>query len=257
MNKQQMIEIFTKEQRIEPVHSGWRREESEFVVRHVALFEDHGFISFSQLMEDNAERVIEEELRYFNNIGQPFEWKLYDYDQPARLKQILEQKGFSVEEPEALLILDIESQESLLNDSIPNTIKPITDNKGVDELIQLENDVWNTSHDSLGERLKRDLIEDPEHLHIYGAYEDGKLVSAAWMYLHKGTSFGSLWGGTTLPNYRKKGYYTSLLAIRAGQAWSKGYKLLTVDASPMSSPILQKRGFELVAYSYPCMSPKR
>jgi hypothetical protein len=36
------------------------------------------------------------------------------------------------------------------------------------------------------------------------------------------------------------------------EAPQRGYRFLTVDASPMSRPILEKMGFQLIALSWPC-----
>lgn len=255
MNKQQLRDVYTTEQRIESVQSGWRRERTEFVTRHVSLLKEKGFILHSNLTAENASRIIEEELNYFKSLSQSFEWKLYDYDQPENLMELLEAKGFTVEDPEALLVLDIQSQQNLLNVTISSDIQSITDELGIDDIVSLEDKIWGISHSTLGDQLKRDLEDNPD-LHLYGAYVNGEIVSAAWMYLHKNTSFGSLWGGSTLPEYRSKGYYTSLLAARVQQAWKKGYPLLTVDASPMSKIILEKRGFQFLATSFPCISPE-
>jgi len=46
--------------------------------------------------------------------------------------------------------------------------------------------------------------------------------------------------------------YTALLAVRLQEAAARQVGYLTVDASPMSQPILEKFGFECSAYSYPC-----
>lgn len=43
-----------------------------------------------------------------------------------------------------------------------------------------------------------------------------------------------------------------MLAIRAQEARRKGFRFLTVDASPMSRPILEKHGFRFIAYAYAC-----
>ena len=71
------------------------------------------------------------------------------------------------------------------------------------------------------------------------------------MYLETSSSFASLWGGSTLPSFRRKGYYKKLLTVRA----QKGHPFLTVDAGSMSRPILEKYGFICLAYSYGCQSP--
>lgn len=87
---------------------------------------------------------------------------------------------------------------------------------------------------------------------VYVAYVDEQPASAAWTYFPKHSQFASLWGGSTVSNFRQQGLYTALLAVRAQEARAREVRYLTVDASPMSRPILEKFGFEMIAYSYPC-----
>jgi GNAT superfamily N-acetyltransferase len=71
------------------------------------------------------------------------------------------------------------------------------------------------------------------------------------MSLPTNSQFAGLWGGATLPQYRKMGIYTAVVAARAQEAIRRGYRFLTVDAGDMSRPILQKRGFQLLTYTTP------
>jgi hypothetical protein len=87
---------------------------------------------------------------------------------------------------------------------------------------------------------------------VYVAYIDEQPASAAWIYFPKHSQFASLWGGATVNGFRKQGLYTALLAVRAQEAKARQVRYFTVDASPMSRPILEKFGFEMIAYSYPC-----
>jgi GNAT superfamily N-acetyltransferase len=87
---------------------------------------------------------------------------------------------------------------------------------------------------------------------IYISYQGEQPASAAWIFFHAGSSFASLWGGSTLPQFRNQGHYSLLLAARAQKARARGFTLLTVDASPMSRPILEKHGFQYLATSTPC-----
>ncbi len=87
---------------------------------------------------------------------------------------------------------------------------------------------------------------------IYISYQEQQPASAAWIFFHAGSSFASLWGGATLPQFRNQGHYSLLLAARAQEARARGFSLLTVDASPMSRPILEKHGFQYLASSTPC-----
>ena len=87
---------------------------------------------------------------------------------------------------------------------------------------------------------------------VYVTYIEGQPVSTAWIYFTKQSQFASLWGGSTLKNFRGRGFYTALLAVRVQEAKSRNVRYLTVDASPMSRPILEKFGFEMIAYACPC-----
>lgn len=214
LNKEDLIRLFNKEQRIEIEFPGVRRETAGSVIRLVSLNGEEGLVSFSELDEETVEAAIRVQTDYFRQLGQRFEWKVYDYDKPADLKERLTAHGFDVGEAEALLVLPLNEDNPLLGLSIPSPVRRITDEAGIDDIMLLEQVVWGESQVGIGERLKRDLREDPEHIFIYAAYDGGKAVSAAWMYLHEGTSFGSLWGGSTLPDYRQQGLYTSLIAAR-------------------------------------------
>ncbi|MGR6897071.1 GNAT family N-acetyltransferase [Rummeliibacillus sp. BSL5] len=255
MDKNELISLFHKELRQDAQVKGYIREETEHVVRHISQFGEKGFIVSSNVNEGNIKEIIKNELSYFSNLEQNFEWKVYNYDKPDSLKDILRQEGFTIEDPEALMVMELDEQLPLLKNDRHVNLKEITDYKGIQDIIFLEDVIWNVPHTELGERLWRDKQNNPESLYLYGIYEDGQLVSAAWMYLEENSSFASLWGGSTLPLFRGKGYYTALLATRAKKAYEKGYPFLTVDASTMSRPILEKCGFLCLAFSYGCQSP--
>jgi GNAT superfamily N-acetyltransferase len=255
MDNNEVLLLFDKELRKNLQISGFRREETKHVIRHVSLHGERGFIISSNVDEVNARKVIQDELEYFNTLGVGFEWKVYSYDKPDHLKDLLEQEQFDVEPVEALMIKEINDNHPSEHENEHVKIQEIVDEKGVRDIISLIDTIWGESHNELGDRLWRDKQNEPDSLFLYGIYDEEQLVSAAWMYFEKNASFASLWGGATLPEYRGKGNYSSLLAVREKQAKEKGYKFLTVDASPMSRPILEKYGFSCLAYTYGCQSP--
>lgn len=179
MDKNDLISLFHKELRQEAQLKGYIREETEHVVRHISQFGEKGFIISSNVNEGNVREIIKNELNYFSNFEQDFEWKVYSYDKPDSLKDILKQEGFTIDNPEALMVMKLDNQHPLLNHDQHFDIKEITDEQGIQDIIVLEDTIWNVSHAELGERLWRDKQNNPDSLYLYGIYEDGLLVSAA------------------------------------------------------------------------------
>ncbi|MBA3468140.1 MAG: GNAT family N-acetyltransferase, partial [Herpetosiphonaceae bacterium] len=100
--------------------------------------------------------------------------------------------------------------------------------------------------------LATQLRDQPDYASVYVAYVDDRPVCSAWINFPENTPFASLWGGSTLAEYRGRGIYTAMLAVRAQEAVARGYRYLTIDASPMSRPIVAKHGFALLSISHPC-----
>lgn len=234
---------------------GYRREETRFVVRQVSLHGDPGFIGWSHLDSAHARQVIRDEVAYFRRLGQPFEWKVYPGDPPEPLQQLLQAEGFQVGDPESVMVTEVAPNHSLLTPVTGWDLQELESSADIADLVRLLEEVWDTPFASLGRRLIRDKQAAPERLRLYGIYRAGRLVSGAWMYVEHPTPYASLWGGATLPAYRGLGCYTALLRARAQAARCRGLRYLTVDAGPMSRPILERQGFVSLGFTYPCESP--
>lgn len=78
-------------------------------------------------------------------------------------------------------------------------------------------------------------------------------VCSGRVEFHRGTDFASLWGGGTLPAYRRRGVYRALVARRARLAAERGARYLLVDASDESQPILEHLGFARLTTTTPYM----
>jgi hypothetical protein len=253
MNTAELITLFDQDQRIEIEFPETRREVMPHVVRHVDISgTGEGMITYSRLNAENVEEAIREQVRYFEGLGQDFEWKLYDYDQPPDLKERLAAHGFTIEEEEAIMVLDLELAPDVLWQPVRGDLQRITDPEKLADVVAIERQVWNEDFSWLGKFLGESLRSYPDQMSVYVAYVDGVPASAAWVYFPRHSQFASLWGGSTVSSFRKQGLYTALLAVRAQEARSRGVRYLTVDASPMSRPILEKFGFVRIAYSYPC-----
>ena len=250
--------LFDQEQRVEVKYPDSRREVTPQVMRHVDLFDDgQGFILYTRLDETNAGQVIEEQIEYFTRIGQDFEWKVYDYDTPPDLKERLAARGFVVGEPEAVMVLDIQEAPEVLRAPVGSHIRKVSTAERMQDVLAILESVWQGDFTGLVRDLSRYITERPEILSVYVAYLDEKPVSCAWIFFHEHSQFASLWGGSTLPEYRQLGLYTGLLAARLQEAGHRQVRFLTVDAGPMSRPILEKYAFKMIATSYACKWPTR
>ena len=78
-----------------------------------------------------------------------------------------------------------------------------------------------------------------------------EIVCAAWVRFQGGTEFATLWGGATLPAWRGRGIYRATVAYRANLAAQRGFRLVEVDASDDSRPILERLGFAAVTTTTP------
>ena len=223
------------------------------IVRDVSSVENAGFIDYSNLDESNADAEIETQIAYFRGLNLPFTWKVYEHDRPADLRQRLAAHGFQIDEPSTLMILDLQNPPArLLEAAIPESIHRITEEVGIENIVRLEESVYQSPREWLRKRLLLMQKNTPHLLSLYAAVIDDKTVSAAWIIYYEGTQFASMLGGATLPAYRSRGYYAALLAVRAREALSRGVRFLVVDASPMSAPILEKRGFQPLEQTVYC-----
>src|SRR6185436_15765518 len=244
--------LYDREQRFEVEQPGMKREVAGPVVRQIDLSGRGSCIIHSSLENQNVENTIRDQIGYFESIGRDFEWKVYSHDRPPDLKEQLAVHGFEVEETEAIMALDLTTLPALLLQPTNHDIRRITDPSGIADVIAVKEQVLGDSFDGLGTRLANDLRNVPEQLSVYVGYAADTPVSSAWIYFHPKSQFASLWGGSTLPEYRKRGYYTALVAARSREAKQRGARFLTIDAQPMSRPIAEKIGFQLLCFANAC-----
>jgi GNAT superfamily N-acetyltransferase len=258
MNQQQIRQIYDQYIRREADYPNFTREELPGIVRLVPQVSDEqGFIAFSRLDDRNVDEAIEAQIACFEKLDMDFEWKLYDYDTPIDLKQRLSQRGFEIGEDEAILFFDLGSLAERLRLPVRADVRRLEPGQPFDDIISIENEVWGTDHSSLVQRLKRTQEEHEQLISLYIAYVNDEPAAAGWIEFYPGKPVAGLWGGSTRAAFRRRGLYTALLARRAQEALQRGVSYLTVDASPMSRPILERLGFQLVAISNPCTWQKK
>jgi len=247
MTIEQIRALYDQDQRRDMEITGMRREVVPPVVRYVGLWDNSSAVLYSQLDEANADAAIQAQIAHFATLGHEFEWKCYSHDTPPDLPDRLRKHGLDADEPEAIMVMDVTTPPAALRQPVTLAIRRLTDPADLDDVRAVEEVVWGEDRGWLLRQLSAELRETPDLLSIYVGYAEGQPVSAGWVRFDPRGRWAGLWGGSTLAAYRGRGFYTALLAVRVQEARARGVQFLTVDASPMSRPILEKHGFQQIA----------
>ncbi|MFC8359546.1 GNAT family N-acetyltransferase [Streptomyces griseorubiginosus] len=201
---------------------------------------------------DALDALIARQRDFFAARGEALEWKTRAHDTPADLTERLRAAGFVPEERETVLIgraAEMAVGEPTLPDGV--TLRRVTAEADMRRIAAMESTVWGQDWSWLAEDLVGRVAAAPDEIAVYVAEADGEVVSAAWLAFRAGTEFASLWGGSTLAEWRGRGVYRALVAVRAALAASRGVTYLHVDASDDSAPILRRLGFHAVTTTTP------
>lgn len=260
MTPDELLAVFHRRIRLSSADSipGWQHETDGPVRRsYLEGAGGGGFVETPEGLGDDPDAVIAAQIEFFTDRGLTFEWKTYAYDEPADLPERLVRAGFEPEEPETLILGEVDRILARPGD-LPSKIRlrDVTDPADFHRIGVLMNVLWGRGPDRYEERLASEQREHPDRLVVSViedalAGPDGPALTAAWVRFHPGTGFASLWGGGTLPEWRRKGLYSAILVHRAKLAKDRGYEFLRVDASEDSRPILQKLGLHAVTRTTP------
>jgi GNAT superfamily N-acetyltransferase len=213
-----------------------------------------GFVEYRSLDGlDGADldELIARQARVFAGRGERFEWKLHGHDRPAELPRRLLAAGFVPEETETVLVAtvaDVACQPRLPDGVV---LREVRERADLDRIAALEQAVWDENHAAIADMLEAERAADPDSLAIVVAEAGPDVVCAGWVRFPARTDFATLWGGSTLPEWRGHGIYRAVVAHRAGLAARRGIRYLEVDASDDSRPILERLGFTAVTTTTP------
>jgi hypothetical protein len=147
------------------------------------------------------------QVRVFAERGERFEWKLHGHDRPDDLSQRLLAAGFVPEETETIVIAPVAdiAGEVRLPDGV--SLREATSRVDFERIAALEQAIWGDEGQQswLVDMLESERAVDPDALTIMAAEAGPTVVCAAWIRFEHGTEFATLWGGATLPRWRRRG----------------------------------------------------
>jgi GNAT superfamily N-acetyltransferase len=162
------------------------------------------------------------------------EWKYYSHDGPE-LRERLLAAGLEPEKEETVVVAEA---SSMAPPSAEVELRVATD-----------------EFEDLAARIFGRRYTLPERAVAVVAVVDGHPVSGGRVDFEEGVEFAGLFGGITLPEYRRRGLYRATVAKRAELARERAYRWLYADALPTSRPILERLGFVAITTTTPFVIP--
>jgi GNAT superfamily N-acetyltransferase len=238
-----------------PPVPGSRIERDERVTRVAADGDGWNGVLWTHLTQADADAMIGAQVSRFAGVAKPWEWKYYSYDGPADLPALLRAAGFVPEPAETVLVAEITSLN--LDVRLPAGVQliPVSDAHGVAAVVRVHDDVFGGDHEAIGSAITAALESPRRPVEAVVAFAGDTPICAGRVEFPEHRDFASLWGGGTLPGWRGRGVFRSLVAYRARLAMERGYRYLQVDASADSLPIFQRLGFTELAVTTPFIYP--
>jgi N-acetylglutamate synthase-like GNAT family acetyltransferase len=227
----------------------YTREDLGSVVRYTPEDKNaEGIVCFARITDVELDSEVTNHISYFQKQNVDFEWKIYDFDEPAKLRERLLDKGFEEGETESLMILDLNDfapKNKSINDDIE--VRRIEADEALKDIVSLQEIIWDRSFSWLFDQLKSVLSRTS----FYCAYNGSSLIGTGWIEYPDNSHFAEIHGGSVLADYRGQGIYSQLFEIRMRDAIEKGVPYVAADASLMNMPNLERRGFRKLSNTYP------
>lgn len=195
------------------------------------------------------DRLIARQRDFFQARGQGVEWKLRAHDLPTDLPERLVAAGFVPQEPSTVLVgvaAEV-AAEPVLPDGV--VLRRVSEAEDLRRIADLQSEVFGVDLSWIAAYLHARVSADPSQITILVAEAGDRLVCTAFAGYDPGSDFVALLGGATSPQWRRRGLYRAMIAVRAREAVARGVRLLHVDASPDSAPILRRSGFHEITTS--------
>jgi ketosteroid isomerase-like protein len=179
------------------------------------------------------------------NVG--FTWYASAFDTPGDLRARLERHGLALAGDQAFMArVGLDDLDIPINPSISVELVDGSDDAVLEASLHIIGRCFNWTTAQIDERRpgfyerhKNPKFRD-EEIH-YLARLDGAPVADARVVLRGGIAY--LGGASTLPEFRKRKIYSTMLRRRLEAAHARGYHIAAIHAEPMSRRVVNRYGF--------------
>jgi ribosomal protein S18 acetylase RimI-like enzyme len=225
-------------------------------LRLVGFAGGRGFVTYQDLGGADADRIgdlVAQALEHYRaDPGiERVEWKTRGHDHAPGLHEALLANGFTPDEPESIMIG--EARALAVDLALPDGVsaRRVTEEADVRAMSAMQDEVFgDPPSDEMADALLRRLAL-ADGMELWVAEADGLIVCAGRLEPVRGTTFAGIWGGATRPEWRGRGIYRALTALRARSALRLGKTLIHSDSTEYSRPILERSGLVKVSTTTP------
>ena len=212
-------------------------------------------ILHARLAPESVDPVIEQNLAYIMSKDVPFNWWVGPSTQPSNLGICLEQNGFAHEDDELGMAVDLLNMNDDL--AVPENFTYKTSDD-LDFLRTWDRLVWKgfeLPEEGLlkAKDLDASLRGNPKRQRFIG-YVNWVPVATSALVLYAGVA--GIYSVSTLPEARRRGFGAAITLAPLLAARDMGYRVATLQASPMGYPVYRRIGFKEVCHVSTYRSPK-
>ncbi len=246
-----IIKLYDSEIRANPVATPGLK-----VIRDASITRMEGAFNFVcswKFSDKTAQEVTHNLAKDFRQRSEKLMWRVYEHDKPDNLEACLRQEGFIPEPRGTFMVLPLDRK---IPEIISHDIRQVKTAKQLKGYLAVanaafdeeasDNEISNhevSNNKDTGEPdYFQSLLSEPDYALLSG-YVDDEPVASGLLQIPSDTSFGLLFAGSVLPEYRRQGFYRALVAARAKIAREQGCQYLTTEAYDSSRPVLEKLGF--------------
>ena len=206
------------------------------------------FVGGMRWTADDADRRIEEIIAFHRERNIGFQWWVTPYDTPADLRERLEKHGLILAGDAATMARSgLDRLDDIpQNSEVTFEVLDGYDDAAIDALAHITMVCFNWTQEQIDERrpgwierMRDERFREREANYL--ARINGQPVGYGRIQLQGGIAY--LGRAATLPEFRGRKVYSTLLRRRMEEAHARGYHVAAINAEPMSRPIVERFGF--------------